>query len=182
MNMRKMLLAFAFLALGMSAKAQYVSNLDEIELLGTWDVTNVNGEIMVSGHPETVASITFNDGKNSFVNFESNSSAIIPVYTVGGTATGRYTLHLIRRYEYDSDYTGLSSLNFEVYQFGNNTMTLRTYDKSITISLKKQTASSVSSVEANAKASGKAYTMNGVETSPSTKGIVIQDGKKRINR
>lgn len=175
-------MAFAFLALGMSAKAQYVSNLDEIELLGTWDATDVDGEISISGKPETITSITFNDGKNSFMYFDGNSTEIIPIYIVGGTATGRYTLHLIRRKEYNSDYTGLSAINFEVYQFGNNTMTLRTYDKSVTIHLKKQTASSVSSVEADAKASGKAYTLGGVETTPTAKGIVIQDGKKHVNR
>ena len=121
----------------MMAKAQYVANLDEIELLGTWNVTTTNGEIMVSDRPETVSSITFNDGWNSFMKFESNRGTIIPVYIVSGTVTGRYTLHLIRNSEYNSDYTGLSSLNFEVYQFGNNTMTLRTYDKSVTIKLEK---------------------------------------------
>lgn len=33
--MKQLLIALAFLALGMSAKAQ-VENLDEVELLGTW--------------------------------------------------------------------------------------------------------------------------------------------------
>lgn len=116
------------------------------------------------------------------MSFESNNSTIIPVYTVGGTATGRYTLHLIRRYEYNSDYTSLSSLNFEVYQFGNNTMTLRTYDKSVTIKLEKQSASSVSSVKADAKASGKAYTLDGKNATETTKGIIIQNGKKKIRK
>lgn len=180
--MKKILIAFAFLALGLSAKAQYVSNLDEIELLGTWDVTDVNGEIMVSGVPETVASITFNDGKNSFMYFESNNATDIPVYTVGGTTTGRYTLHLIRRYEYNSDYTGLSSLNFEVYQFGNNLMTLRTYDKSVTIKLKKQTTNGISAATAAQKQSGKAYTLDGMTATDTTKGIIIQNGKKKIRK
>lgn len=180
--MKKILFLFAFLVLGVTAKAQYVSNLDEIELLGTWNVTTTNGEIMVSGHPERVASITFNDGQNSFMSFESNNSTIIPVYTVGGTATGRYTLHLIRRYEYNSDYTSLSSLNFEVYQFGSNTMTLRTYDKSVTIKLEKQSASSVSSVKADAKTTGKSYTLDGMTATDTTKGIIIQNGKKKIRK
>lgn len=177
--MKKLLMAFAFLALGMSAKAQYVSNLDEIELLGTWDVTDVDGEIM--GISDIVTSMTFNDGKDSFVEFSQNHVERVPVYIVGGTATGRYTLHFLKTLGYDG-YHGLSSVNFEVYQFGNNTMTLRTYDKSVTIHLKKQTASSVSSVEADAKASGKAYTLGGIETTPTAKGIVIQDGKKHVNR
>lgn len=178
--MKKILIAFAFLALGLSAKAQYVSNLDEIELLGTWDVTDVNGEIM--GISDIVTSMTFNDGKDSFVEFSQNHVERVPVYIVGGTATGRYTLHLIRRYEYNSDYTSLSSLNFEVYQFGNNTMTLRTYDKSVTIKLEKQSTSSVSSVKADAKASGKAYTLDGKNATDTTKGIIIQNGKKKIRK
>ena len=180
--MKKLLFLFAFLALGMSAKAQYVANLDEIELLGKWDVTDVDGEIMVSGHPETVTSITFRDGKNSFMSFESNHPCLIPVYTVGGTATGRYTLHLISTSEYDTDYKGLSSLNFEVYQFVNNSMTLRTYDKSVTIKLEKRSASSVSSVKTDAKASGKVYTIDGMNATDTTKGIIIQNGKKKIRK
>lgn len=180
--MKKIFFLFAFLTIGMMAKAQYVANLDEIELLGTWNVTTTNGEIMVSDRPETVSSITFNDGWNSFMTFESNRSTIIPVYIVSGTATGRYTLHLIRDKEYNSDYTGLSSLNFEVYQFGNNTMTLRTYDKSVTIKLEKQSASSVSSVKADAKTSGKAYTLDGMNATDTTKGIIIQNGKKKIRK
>lgn len=89
---------------------------------------------------------------------------------------------MIRRYEYNSDYTSLSSLNFEVYQFGNNTMTLRTYDKSVTIKLEKQSASSVSSVKADAKTTGKSYTLDGMTATDTTKGIIIQNGKKKIRK
>lgn len=176
--MKQLLIALAFLALGMSAKAQYVSNLDEIELLGTWKVTAANGDIM--GISDIVTSFTFNDGKDSFIEFSQNHVERVPVYIVGGTATGRYTLHLIRKTDYDG-YSGISSLNFEVYQFGNNTMTLRTYDKSVTIKMTKQSASSVSSVKADAKASGKAYTLEGMPATDATKGI-IQNGKKKIRK
>lgn len=177
--MKKILIAFAFLALGLSAKAQYVSNLDEIELLGTWDVTDVNGEIM--GLSDIVTSMTFNDGKDSFVEFSQNHVERVPVYIVGGTATGRYTLHFLKTLGYDG-YHGLSSVNFEVYQSGNNLMTLRTYDKSVTIKLKKQTTNGISATTAAQKQSGKAYTLDGMETTPTAKGIIIQDGKKHINR
>lgn len=177
--MKQLLISLAFLALGMSAKAQYVTNLDEIELLGTWNVTDVNGEIM--GISDVVTSMTFNDGKDSFVEFSQNHVERVPVYIVGGTATGRYTLHFLKTLGYDG-YHGLSSINFEVYQFGNNTMTLRTYDKSVTIKLEKQSASSVSSVKADAKASGKVYTLDGMNATDTTKGIIIQNGKKKIRK
>ena len=177
--MKKILFLFAFLVLGVTAKAQYVSNLDEIELLGTWKVTAANGDIM--GISDIVTSFTFNDGKDSFVEFSQNHVERVPIYIVGGTATGRYTLHLMRKVDYDG-YLGISSVNFEVYQFGNNTMTLRTYDKSVTIKLEKQSASSVSSVKADAKASGKAYTLAGMTATDTTKGIIIQNGKKKIRK
>lgn len=179
--MNKILIAFVFIFIGMSANAQYVSNLDEIELLGTWNVTDMNGEITIAGEPETITSITFNDGKNSYLYFDGNTVEAIQVYTVGGTATGCYTLHLLKTIGYDG-YHGLSSVNFEICQFGNNTMTLRTYDKNVTIKLKKQTASSVSSVEAVTETNDKTYTVDGVEATVNTKGIVIQDGKKHISR
>ena len=87
--MKKILFLFAFLVLGVTAKAQYVSNLDEIELLGTWKVTAANGDIM--GISDIVTSFTFNDGKDSFVEFSQNHVERVPIYIVGGTATGRYT-------------------------------------------------------------------------------------------
>lgn len=177
--MKKIFFLFAFLTIGMMAKAQYVANLDEIELLGTWNVTEVNGEIM--GVSDVVTSMTFNDGKDSFVKFSQNHVERVPVYMIGGTATGRYTLHFLRTLDYDG-YLGLSSINFEVYQFGNNTMTLRTYDKSVTIKLEKQSASSVSLIKADAKASGKTYTLDGMNATDTTKGIIIQNGKKRIRK
>lgn len=40
--MKQLLIALAFLALGMSAKAQ-VENLDEVELLGTWEYVSGDG-------------------------------------------------------------------------------------------------------------------------------------------
>ena len=169
----------AFIALGMSAKAQYVSNLDEIELLGTWKVTAANGDIM--GVSDIVTSFTFNDGKDSFVEFSQNHVERVPVYIVGGTATGLYTLHLIRKTDYDG-YSGISSVNFEIYQFGNNTMTLRTYDKSVTIKMTKQTPSSVSAITAENAKESKAYTINGMEANDTTKGIIIQNGKKTIRQ
>ena len=177
--MKKLLMIIAFIALGMSAKAQYVSNLDEIELLGTWKVTAANGDIM--GISDIVTSFTFNDGKDSFVEFAQNHVERVPVYIIGGTATGRYTLHLIRKTDYDG-YMGISSVNFEIYQFGNNTMTLRTYDKSVTIKMTKQTPSNVSAITVETTKDNKAYTINGMEATDTTKGIIIQNGKKTIRQ
>ena len=178
--MKKILFLFAFLALGMSAKAQYVSNLDEIELLGTWKVTAANGDIM--GISDIVTSFTFNDGKDSFVEFSQNHVERVPIYIVGGTATGRYTLHLMRKVDYDG-YLGISSVNFEVYQFGNNTMTLRTYVAGQTVWIQNEpyVVAGVVSREKD-KASGKAYTLDGMTATDTTKGIIIQNGKKKIRK
>ena len=77
---------------------------------------------------------------------------------------------------------GISSVNFEIYQFGNNTMTLRTYDKSVTIKMTKQTPSNVSAITVETTKDNKAYTINGMEATDTTKGIIIQNGKKTIRQ
>lgn len=61
-------------------------------------------------------------------------------------------------------------------------MILQTLSGNGTLYLKKQTASSVSSVKADAKASGKSYTLDGMTATDTTKGIIIQNGKKKIRK
>lgn len=192
MNMIKMLLAFAFLALGTSAKAQ-VENLDEVELLGTWEYVSGDGiftgrlPIYNNSYRKPVG-FTFNDNQASVIKWEyvgeSYDYQQYGGYWVSHTSE-RYILHILSDQSYSSGETrqgDITTINFVVTKFANGEMILQTLSGDGTLSLKKQTASSVSSVETGAKSKGKAYTLNGVETSPSTKGIVIQDGKKRINR
>ena len=61
-------------------------------------------------------------------------------------------------------------------------MILQTLSGNGTLYLKRQSASSVSSVKADAKASGKAYTLDGMTATDTTKGIIIQNGKKKIRK
>lgn len=48
--------------------------------------------------------------------------------------------------------------------------------------IKEIESTGINSVVVNKRHNGKAYTLGGVETTPTAKGIVIQDGKKHVNR
>ncbi len=72
--MKKFLFTIALSALGMGASAQ-IENLDEVELLGSWNVTSSDGifdgrlPIYYNGYKKPVA-FTFNDNTYSFVKWE----------------------------------------------------------------------------------------------------------------
>ena len=190
--MKKILIMFAFLAIGMSAKAQ-VENLDEVELLGTWEYVSGDGIFtgrlpIYNNNYRKPVGFTFNDNQASMIKWEYAGENYdyqqYGGYWVSHTSE-RYILHILSNQSYSSGETrqgDVTTINFVVTKFVNGEMMLQTLSGDGTLCLKKQTASSVSSVEADAKASGKAYTLGGVETTPTVKGIVIQDGKKHINR
>lgn len=167
------------------SKAQIITGLDEIALLGEWSVSGNMGFIQSLGNnrPKT---ITFNDGRNSYIEYRENE---VPVqyttfagYWVGGTATGKYTLHLLSRFDYNSGYTGLSMVNFVITNFNGSEMTLQTYDSSCWLELVKGN-SGMESVNADTtEADTTIYNLNGVVVkNPTEPGIYIQgDGKKIV--
>lgn len=190
--MKQLLISLAFLALGMSAKAQ-VENLDEVELLGTWEY--VSGEGIFTGRLPIYnnsyrkpVGFTFNDNQASVIKWEYAGDNYdyqqYGGYWVSHTSE-RYILHILSNQSYDSGETrqgDVTTINFVVSKFANGEMILQTLSGNGTLYLKKQSTSSVSSVKADAKASGKVYTLDGMTATDATKGIIIQDGKKKIRK
>lgn len=190
--MKQLLIALAFLALGMSAKAQ-VENLDEVELLGTWEYVSSDGiftgrlPIYNNSYRKPVG-FTFNDNQASVIKWEYAGDNYdyqqYGGYWVSHTSE-RYILHILSNQSYGSGETrqgDVTTINFVVSKFANGEMILQTLSGNGTLYLKKQSASSVSSVKADAKASGKAYTLDGMNATDTTKGIIIQNGKKKIRK
>lgn len=183
--MKKAFIITALCVCALQSKAQVITGLDEIALLGDWSVSGNMGLISVLGNNRPKL-ITFNDGKNSIIQYRENE--VSPRYTtfagywIGGTATGKYTLHLLSRFAYDSDNTGLSVVNFVITNFNGSEMTLQTYDGSCWLELTKNN-SGVENVKADApEASSALYNLNGIAVkNPTAPGIYIQgDGKKVV--
>ncbi len=189
--MKKILFTLALLTLGMSASAQ-VENLDEVELLGSWNVTDGDGiftgrlPIYHNSYRKPVA-FTFNDNKASAIRWEYAGPDYdwqqIPGFWVSHTSD-RYILHFLLNTDYSTGGDGLSVLNFVVTQFSNGAMTLQTLSGDGTMQLSKEETASVRSLSPDTTANGKAYDLNGVEllTPDTAKGIVIQNGKKTVRK
>lgn len=185
--MKKAFLIIALCVCVLQLKAQTITGLDEIALLGEWSVNGNMGFIQSLGSNRP-KKITFNDGRNIYIEYRENE---VPAqyttfagYWIGGTATGKYTLHLLSRFDYDSGFTGLSMVNFVITNFTGSEMTLQTYDGSCWLELVKDN-SGVESVGADApEAKATIYNLNGVVVkNPTAPGIYIQgDGKKIVKQ
>lgn len=188
--MKKLLLAIALLTLGMSANAQWITSLDEMAMLGKWEVTAISGtfpEFQNEYRSEYPIWIEFNNRKSTNVAFtDNNGNETIEQYAgywIGGTTTGHYTLHLLYNRQYNSTYTGMSLQNFVIGLFDSNQMTLRTFDNSGSINLRKvANESAVRSVPADSIATSRAYRVDGTPATDDTKGVVIQNGKKAVRK
>ena len=187
--MRKYIVAIALLMLGMSAHAQsWITNLDEIEMLGKWVVTEIGGdfpEFQNNYRWEYPTSIVFNNRNSTFVffkDFNDNETAERYVgYWIGGSATGKYTLHLLSNKPYNDDSSGMSLVNFRIQHFDGGVMVLRTYDGGGRIQLEKENSAGIRSTRSDAT-DGKAYHIDGTPAAESDKGIIIQDGKKSVQK
>ncbi len=183
--MKRVLLAAALCVCALQSKAQVITGLDEVALMGEWSVVGNMGFIpALGGYRPKI--ITLNDGNNSYIQYRENevplNYTMFAGYWVGGTATGKYTLHLLSRFDYNSSYTGLSMVNFVITKFTGNEMILQTYDGECWLELVKYN-SGVENVSAGRpEASSTLYNLNGVSVkNPTTHGIYIQgDGKKVI--
>lgn len=182
----------AFIALGMSAKAQ-IENLDEVELLGQWEFVSGDGiftgrlPIYNNSYRKPVG-FTFNDNTYSIVKWEyveqSYDYQQYGGYWVSHTSD-KYILHLLSNESYSSGEKrqgDVTMLNFVVSKFSNGEMVLQTLSGDGSMLLKKQTPSNVSAITAETTKDSKAYTLNGMKASDTTKGIIIQNGKKTIRQ
>lgn len=181
--MKRLILAAVMCVCFLQSKAQVIKGLDEIALMGEWSVSGNMGLIPALGGNRPKV-LTFNDGKNSLIEYRENE---VPAqyttfagYWIGGTATGKYTLHLLSRFDYDSGHTGLSLVNFVITNFTGDEMTLQAYDGSCWLELVKNNSGIENIAADTPEASGVLYNLNGVAVkNPTTHGIYIQgDGKK----
>lgn len=170
-----------------SAKAQTIAGLDEVALMGVWRATDYWGvwENLDYNWP---IELQLNDNRKSFIYTKSNSSADPKIldfngYWIGGTATGSYTLHFICRREYDSNYTGLSMVNFVIKKFNGDTLIIETYDGNGGATFTNEN-SGISEIKANNPEASSIYTINGVKTeNPTAPGLYIRsNGDKFIQK
>lgn len=186
--MRKYIVAIALLALGVGAKAQ-VENFDEVELLGSWNVTSSDGifdgrlPIYHNTYRKPVA-FTFNDNTYSTIKWEYAGPDYdweqSPGYWVTHSSD-KYILHILLKRDYSTGGDGISTLNFIVTAFDGGTMTLQTLAKDGAMQLSKEGSAGIRSTRSDATG-GKAYRIDGTPAAESDKGIIIQDGKKSVQK
>lgn len=183
--MKKTLLIFALCLCIFSSKAQDIIGLDEVALLGTWEVKEHGGLWENIGY-RWPKKFEFNDGKKSYLYTKGNRETHQVVfdcggYWVSGTATGRYTLHLIRYKEYGMENPGISTLNFVIKNFDGKTLSIETYDGNGIAEFVKSNSAGTEAINADApEAEVTTYDINGLPVeNPTAPGIYIQsDGKK----
>lgn len=173
--MKRILFALALVLATLTANAQhYVIDLDEIALLGTWNVTGSFGQFKFN--KGSIKAFQFADGNYTKITFEDGTQTtdwIFKGYWITTVKTNNCLLHLL---PWNG---GESIVNFKIQDFEGDAMTLTTYDGAGTIVLAKDTSAGVRATRTDAP-KGKAYGLNGVElpTPDAATGIVIQNGKK----
>ena len=183
----KHLIIIAPLAFGINASAQ-IENLDEIEIMGEWNVVNSDGCFygklpIYNNEYKRPISFTFNDNDDTIIGWE---------YAVGTSYlryagywithnSDRYILHILANVDYDG-HTGPSLLNFVITRFGNDEMTLQTLSGDGNLYLNKNTSANIQNVYNAKSENNKIYSINGIELSEPVKGINIQNGKKFIKK
>ena len=181
--MKKILFTIAFLAVGMVASSQR-SMLDEVELLGSWQVTEgfgiFTGRLPIYNNSyQRPAGFSFKDGRVSYVSWEvaTGDKYLEPYSGYFVThSSNRVILHIIPETQ------GHIWLNFVVTEYDNGKLTLETLSGDGTLYLKKQETNGVQAARVDAPADGRTYTLNGTVAAGQTRGIVIQDGKKTVRK
>lgn len=186
--MRKYIVAIALLMLGTSANAQ--SGMpNDVEMLGTWNVTESSGifsgrlPIYHNSYRKPVA-FTFNDNKASAIKWEYAGPDYdyeqVPGYWI--THSGdMFVLNILLKTDYSTGGDGISLLKFRITGIGNNSMTLQTLSGDGAMILAKEGSSGIRATRSDATG-GKAYHIDGTPAAESDKGIIIQDGKKSIQK
>lgn len=112
--MKNIILAFALLTVRMTISAQnYIDDLDNESLVGTWEVTSMSGtfrNFQYEDKEKTVSTIKFEDGQYTMMTFTDGSQTMFRGYWVSCGRTDRYYLHM---YAWNSS----SIVNFRVLQF-----------------------------------------------------------------
>jgi hypothetical protein len=177
--MKRIYLVFALALLTMTANAQnYVTDLDDMTIAGTWEIQNAVGDFNPGFANDywdvKPAKFELNDGGYSIITFADGRQWFFKGYWITSAQTGKYFLHLL---PWNG---GQSIVNFRIVSFNNEKMILSTYSGNGRVELDKDTSAGVSAARMDALDNGKAYGLNGVElpTPDAATGIVIQGGKK----
>ena len=181
---RKICLSAFFSLLIIGIGKANISDLDEVALLGNWNVRSL------TQCPENLGGywpLTFSFKDNAvsrirYADFSGPNLTEFMGYWIGGTITGRRTLHLLFNHEYGSHYHGLSVVNFVITGYNGQQLTLQTYDGKSQLILVKD-SSSVSNIKVDDDVQNNTlYDLNGIPIeNPTTPGIYIQsDGKKVV--
>lgn len=165
-----------------TAKAQnYITNLDDTALLGTWNVVGQLGNFKFDYEYDGKAakSIQFSDGNYTTITFVdgiNTTNCTFKGYWISTAQTDKYFLHLA---PWNS---AQSIINFRIVSFDNGAMTLTTYDNNGTLYLEKDNAAAIRSTKTDNVIKGKTYTLNGTQlpSGDDAKGVIIQNGKKVI--
>lgn len=171
---KKIFIALLLVMLTLGANAQYVSGLDETDLIGKWDVVSIDGNLddfFIEGTPEY-----FN-----FTNRYSTIKTTSHYYYYKGffVSNGNTKLHLVAT---GDEYW----VNLKIYRYSYidnvGDMVLKTYDNSCTITLAKNGISGVNSAKVNPNQQGSTmYDLQGRRVE-NPKGVYIQSGKKYVGK
>lgn len=175
--MNKILLVLCLVCLpGFASAQKTVGWCDEIEMLGTWEVTCYAGDFKSLPYDYrelTPVSVTFSDGNYTTFNYDGQT-LIFKGYWITTAKTDNCFLHLM-------PWNGNESIvNFRIQHFDNGFMVLRSYDGAGRIELKQVAdPSAVRSTRAS-PSKGNAYGLDGVliPSPENARGVVIEAGKK----
>ena len=165
-----------------------VKNLDEVEILGEWQV--VDGDGCFAGR----LPIYHNSYKRPFsFNFADNEVTVVGWQWIDGVdyegyagywishTSDKYVLHILCNVDYDGHDNGISLLNFVVTQFDGKTMTLQTLSKGGNLYLKRDSdTAAIGSVDLRNGTDSCTYTISGIKVDAPKRGIYIRNGEKVI--
>lgn len=184
---RCILLALSALIMG-QAWAQ-VESIDEVEIMGEWNV--VDGDGIFEGRLPIYHN-TYR--KPMSFTFRDNDYTVVGWQYVGDTdyawyagywithASNRYILHILCDDDYNTGGKGTSLLNFIITQYDSVSMTLQTLSGDGNLYLNKNSSANIQNVHNAKSENNKIYSVNGIELSEPVKGINIQNGKKFIKK
>lgn len=179
--MKRILLTAACLVCLVANAQNYITDLDDVALLGTWNVTGFVGDFKFDYdyRGKEIKAIQFSDGNYTKIVFADGANdldLIFKGYWISSAQTDKYFLHL------SPWFSSQSIVNFRVTAFDGGNMTLTAYDNNGTLYLKKNDAAAVRAAQIDTTNNAKAYTLDGVElpTPNNVRGVIIQGGKKII--
>lgn len=192
--MKKIILFSLIVLFCTTSKAQFISGLDEVAILGQWSAIGYaeNADnIWPSMQNKRMVGIKFSDDGITTItvqdsNFGSSNLIHFYGYIIGGTSTGKYTLHFIQQAPSETWGYSTPQLNFVIKSYDDEKMTLMSYDGKHGIILQKVNSGmdNITSDASDAPKASTIYNINGVKIeNPITPGVYIRgNGEKFIQK